>query len=221
MAPRSRTLARKQTPNHVIQRQLVVISLKDDTKTKLNLSGRAQLVDACSDPDAIHVVAGGSRSIDLPCCSRQKPIESSTRQVKLGKVEKVIETRARLECNPLSDLVRPSDFQIQSTQPGEIDFPGWWREWHRWSYRAKLLQLLQRKQSIINEHPSRRRRLVGIDTVVFGDDIVDIRGVDPAIEVPDVCSGYLVLGRSVKSVRKISPGPRFVFGTTSDAQSGL
>ena len=77
------------------------------------------------------------------------------------------------------------------------------------------------KEPIISGHLSRRRRLVRIGIVVFGDDIVDIRGVDSAIEVPDVGSGYWVLGRSVKSVRKISPGPRFVFGTTSEAESGL
>src|SRR5215469_15155580 len=130
----------------LIERQLVVLSLKDDTLPKLNLSGSTERINARSDSDAIHVVASGSSSIDLSSCSRQKPAESSTRQVKISKVEKIIEARTRLDCNPLSDLVRPSDFQIQSAQPRKIDL-AWRSQWHRRSdgtqrFTGKLLGLL-------------------------------------------------------------------------------
>src|SRR5215469_12282370 len=98
----------------LIERQLVVLSLKDDTLPKLNLSGSTERINARSDSDAIHVVASGSSSIDLSSCSRQKPAESSTRQVKISKVEKIIEARTRLDFNPLSDLVRQATFRSRA-----------------------------------------------------------------------------------------------------------
>lgn len=68
--------------------------------------------------------------------------------------------------------------------------------------RFQLLQLADCKKTVSNQHLAGRGRLVGVGAVVVGDYAVDIRGVDPPIEVSDVRSRHRILDRSV--AREIS-----------------
>jgi hypothetical protein len=55
------------------------LSLESEPQPELDLAGGAEQVDACSYPNAVYVVPGGSGSIDLSRGSRQQSIERSPR----------------------------------------------------------------------------------------------------------------------------------------------
>jgi ribosomal protein RSM22 (predicted rRNA methylase) len=66
--------------------------LEGEPQPELDLSRRAERVDPCPHPNAVDIMAGGSSSIDLSGCSRQQSVQRSAWQIKVGKVEKIVET---------------------------------------------------------------------------------------------------------------------------------
>src|SRR5579871_543575 len=107
-----------------------VFLLERKPQSKLDLSRSAQGIDTCSHPNPIYVMSYGSSAVNLASGSREQPIECSAGQVKIGKIEKVIKTGARLDCDSFSNRVRPRDFKIQSAQPRQINL-SWRGERHR------------------------------------------------------------------------------------------
>jgi hypothetical protein len=87
-------------------------------------------------------MTGASRPVDLTGTSGQQSIQTCSREIKIREVEEIIESHAGLKDEPLVDCVRPTGFQVDSAQPGKIDFAGRC-ERHGWGHSSKLLQLLQ------------------------------------------------------------------------------
>ena len=119
----------------------MALALEGEPQPELDLSGSTERVDACSYPNAVHVVSCASGSVDLSRGSRQQSIQRVARQIKIGEVEQVVKPGAGLHAEPLTNRVRPTDFQIESAQPGEIDLAGRCQR-HGRCHSAELLQLL-------------------------------------------------------------------------------
>jgi hypothetical protein len=52
----------------------VNLALEGNTQPELQLPGRAERIDTCSDPNAVYIVPGVCGSVDLPGSSRQQVV---------------------------------------------------------------------------------------------------------------------------------------------------
>ena len=118
--------------------------LERESQAELDLAGSTQRVNARSDAHSVHIMALRSSPVYLACSSRQKPIQHVPRKVKIREVEQIIECHAGLNGEALLNSAGPAGFQIDSAEPGEIDFT---RRCERHGRRHcfQLLQLRQRE----------------------------------------------------------------------------
>src|SRR5271166_3133330 len=82
-------------------------SLEREPQPEFQLPGGTEGVDACSHPDAVHVVACASSAVNLSRGSRQQSVERVPRQIKVSEVEDVVKPGAGLHRESLTNLVRP------------------------------------------------------------------------------------------------------------------
>src|ERR1700687_6137217 len=118
--------------------------LEREPQAELDLAGSAERVDTVSTANSVHTMAPRSSPVDLTCSSRQQPIQHVPRKVKIREVEQIIECHAGLNGEALLNSAGPAGFQIDSAEPGEIDFT---RRCERHGRRHcfQLLQLRQRE----------------------------------------------------------------------------
>jgi hypothetical protein len=88
------------------------LRLEGKTQSELDLPWCTERVNSTSNSDPINIVADWCRSIDLSHRARQQSVERRSWQIKIGKVEKVIEACIRLDCDSFSNGVAPPNLQV-------------------------------------------------------------------------------------------------------------
>lgn len=94
--------------------------LEHEPQPELQLPGRTERVDTCTDSNSIYIVPGGGRSVNLTGGSGQQPVQGGTGQVKIGEVEEVVEASTWLDCDPFSYRVGPRYLQIQRARQEKL-----------------------------------------------------------------------------------------------------
>jgi hypothetical protein len=74
-----RKVALRERGNLGSPRRTGQLSLEGEPQPEFDLPGCTQRVDACSYPNAVDIMAGGSSSIDLSGCSRQQSVQRGPR----------------------------------------------------------------------------------------------------------------------------------------------
>ena len=95
--------------------------LEGHPQPELYLPRGPERVDTSSDANAIYVVCSGSSPIDLSRCPVQQAMERGCRQIKVREVEEVVESDAWLDGEVFVEGVTPRDFEVELTQPRQID----------------------------------------------------------------------------------------------------
>ena len=97
------------------------LELENEAQPEVDLPWGTEAVDTSSDANAIYVVCSGSSPIDLSRCPVQQAIERGCRQIKVREVEEVVESDAWLDGEVFVEGVTPRDFEVELTQPRQID----------------------------------------------------------------------------------------------------
>jgi len=96
---------------------------KRELQAEFHLSWSTQAIDPRAYSDAIDVVVGPGRAIDLPSRAGEQTVQRVPRQVEIRKIEEVVETDAGFDSHQLVKGVCPSQLKVKGPQPGKIHLP--------------------------------------------------------------------------------------------------